>query len=166
MEPSPKATGWKIPLLVCAIMLLFVVVKWALQAPPPPVDLPEVLCDRAKEISIALDTEQARPWKEKIVRAASGLEARRGKDEKIARIFQDALNQKVYDAAVTALVLLEEPRIHDEKAIALFTESIRHCATLPWAVFAVKAMRNQTTASTHAIRLSATWQACQERKKE
>ena len=70
-----RATGWKIPLLFCGVILSIVAVAalFRAHAPKPPA-VPQALLNEAKGIRIDLESDpEGQSWKARIASAASGF---------------------------------------------------------------------------------------------
>lgn len=161
MGGRPKATGWKVPLLFCGAVLIMVGLGALLRpAPAPPLELPEGLTARARALAIDLDTPEGRPWKERIVSAASGFVAPEVKTERLGAVAAEAVAAGRLDAACAAAVQAPDEAGRDAAFAGIFAAAARECATLPWAVFAVHGVRDSERAAALARELTGLWQAC------
>ncbi|MBD5539438.1 MAG: GTP cyclohydrolase [Desulfovibrio sp.] len=161
MGARQKATGWKVPLLFCGAMLVLVALGALLRTPPAaPPELPPALVDKARALVIDLDTPGGRPWKERIVNAASGFVAPEVKAERLGAVAAEATAQGRLDAACAAAVQIEDEARRDAAFEGVFRATAASCASLPWAVFAVHGVRGRPLAEALAGELDARWRAC------
>ncbi|MFQ9869092.1 MAG: hypothetical protein ACLRWP_20800 [Bilophila wadsworthia] len=69
-----RATGWKIPLLFCGVILSIVAVAALFRHTPEPPAVPQALLKEAKGIRIDLESDpEGQSWKARIASAASGF---------------------------------------------------------------------------------------------
>ncbi|MBD5627749.1 MAG: GTP cyclohydrolase [Desulfovibrio sp.] len=161
MGARQKATGWKVPLLFCGAMLVLVGLGALLRTPPaPPPELPQPLMDKARALAIDLDTPGGRPWKERIVSAASGFVAPEVKAQRLSAVAAEATARGRLDAACAAAVQIEDEARRDAAFEGVFRAAQASCADLPWAVFAVHGVRGRQRAEALAGELHARWRAC------
>ena len=161
MGARQKATGWKVPLLFCGAVLILVALGALLRPPAPrPPELPEALTARARALVIDLDTPEGRPWKERVVSAASGFVAPEVKSERLAAVAAGAVAEGRLDAACAAAAQMEDIARRDAAFAGIFAAAARECVTLPWAVFAVHGVRGPGHADALASELTARWEAC------
>lgn len=161
MRGRQKATGWKVPLLFCGAILVIVGLGALWRTPPaPPPELPEALTAKARALAIDLDTPEGRPWKERIVSAASGFVAPEVKTQRLGAVAAEAVAAGRLDAACAAAVQAPVEAGRDAAFADIFAAAARECATLPWAVFAVHGLRNPERAADLARELTSRWQAC------
>lgn len=166
MRGREKATGWKVPLLFCGVIVLLVAIAslWK-QAPAPPPDLPPALEARARALSINLDADGSsgdggQSWKERIVSAGSGFYARALKDERLAAVADAALAAGRLDAACAAAVLVADTERRDRVFSDILTAAQGSCRRLPWGVFAVRGVRSPEQAARMARSLAQHWRDC------
>lgn len=163
MRARQKATGWKVPLLFCGAILILVGLGALWRRPPPaPPELPEALTAKARALAIDLDTPEGRPWKERIVSAASGFVAPEVKTERLGAVAAEAVAQGRLDAACAAAVQAPDEAGRDAAFAGIFAAAARECATLPWAVFAVHGLRDPERAAALARELTGRWRECGE----
>ena len=161
MGARQKATGWKVPLLFCGAMLVLVALGALLRTPAPgPPELPQALVDKARALAIDLDTPEGRPWKERIVNAASGFVAPELKAERLGAVAAAATAEGRLDAACAAAVQIEDEARRDAAFEGVFRAATASCANLPWAVFAVHGVPGPRLAGELAGELHARWRAC------
>ena len=161
MRVPQKATGWKVPLLFCGAILILVALGALLRTPPAgPPALPEALTARARALVIDLDTPEGRPWKERIVSAASGFVAPEVKTGRLIAVAAEAVAAGRLDAACAAAVQAQDEAGRDAAFAGIFEAALRECGTLPWAVFAVHGVRDPERAAALARDLTARWEAC------
>lgn len=167
MSAPKKATGWKVPLLFCAIILGLVALAspWRTQrlAPPP---LPQELLEEARKLVIDLDAPDARPWKERIVQAASGFAGREVKGRLLAGLAAEACAAGRLDVACAAGVQVADEAQRDTVFKGIFETAAQACSSLPWAVFAVHGARAPELAASLASALEKRWQVCQGAKSD
>ncbi|WP_297048306.1 GTP cyclohydrolase [uncultured Desulfovibrio sp.] len=161
MGARQKATGWKVPLLFCGAIAGMVALAAAWRTPPPPPPaLPAPLVERARTLAIDLEAPEGRPWKERIVRAASGFVPPEAKTERLARVAAEALAARRPDAACAAAVQVPDEARRDSVFADIFQAAAEECGTLPWGVFAVHGVREPELAASLARALEQRWQAC------
>lgn len=167
MRVTQKATGWKVPLLFCGAMLVVVGLGAFLRTPPPPPpELPGELTRQARALVIDLDTPEGRPWKERIVSAASGFVPPEVKAERLGAVAADAVGAGRLDAACAAAVQVPDENGRDAAFAGIFRAAAGTCAALPWAVFAVHGVREPGLAAVLAGELEARWRNCEEGRPE
>ena len=160
-----RATGWKIPLIFCGVVLC-IVALFSLLRTEPVVQVPEVpapLLAQAKAIVIDLNTVPEGPlWKERITAAGSGFASHADKDAKLAFVIRGALEQQRFDAACTAAVLVYDNHKRDAVLEETAQAAARDCAMLPWGVMAAHGMRDPAVqARTHEM-LTERWNVCRD----
>lgn len=169
MRGREKATGWKVPLLFCGVIVLLVAIASLWKQPPaPPPDLPPALEARARALSINLDADgpsgdgghDGQSWKERIVSAGSGFYARALKDERLAAVADAALAAGRLDAACAAAVLVADTERRDRVFADILTAAQESCRRLPWGVFAVRGVRSPEQAARMARGLAQRWRDC------
>ena len=161
MRARQKATGWKVPLLFCGAVLIVVALGALLRTPPrQPPALPAELTARARALVIDLETPEGRPWKERIVSAASGFTAPEVKAERLCAVAAEAAAQGRLDAACAAAVQVSDEARRDDAFAGIFRAAAATCASLPWGVFAVHGVRGAALAESLARELEARWQVC------
>lgn len=161
MGARQKATGWKVPLLFCGVIVGVVALAAAWRTPPPrPPALPGPLVARARALAIDLEAPEGRPWKERIVRAASGFVPPEVKTERLARVAAEALAARRLDAACAAAVQVPDETRRDFTFEGIFHAAAEECGTLPWGVFAVHGVREPELAASLARALERRWRAC------
>lgn len=166
VRDDKRATGWKIPLLFCAVMLAAVALTAQLRKDDSPVpDVPAPLLEQAKAIVIDLSqSPEGQAWKEQISATAGGFVTRADKDVKIGILVRNALEQGHFDAACTAAVLMYNDHKRDEHLVLIADKALTQCENLPWGVMAAKGMTStQQMAKTHLL-LTEEWQRCQRQK--
>lgn len=107
-----RATGWKIPLLFCGVILSIVAVAalFRAHAPEPPA-VPQALLKEAKGIRIDLESDpEGQSWKARIASAASGFSTQADKDGRLGEIVLTTAENKRFDASCTAAVLIRDDR--------------------------------------------------------
>ena len=105
-----RATGWKIPLLFCGVILSIVAVAalFRAHAPEPPA-VPQALLKEAKGIRIDLESDpEGQSWKARIASAASGFSTQADKDGRLGEIVLTTAENKRFDASCTAAVLIRD----------------------------------------------------------
>lgn len=163
-----KATGWKIPLLFCGVVLSIVctvsLFRGGTAAPPA---VPASLRQQAEAISIDLDADaEGKVWKARIASAASGFSAQQSKDGKLEQLILTALEARRFDASCTAVVLIRDDSLRDALLDRILEKASTECASLPWGVFAVHGMREPKTQSAALSRLIQEWGTCHEGKEQ
>lgn len=161
-----KATGWKIPLLFCGVVLSIVCIAALFRgggAAPPAV--PASLLRRAEAIRIDLDADaEGKVWKARIASAAGGFSAPDAKDARLKALLLTALEAGRFDAACTAAVLVRDDPLRDALLGSLLETASAECASLPWGVLAAHGMRAPEVRSAAQARLTRVWAGCYEGK--
>lgn len=160
-----KATGWRIPLLFCAGIIGLTLIIWlfvpADEAIPT---FPEDLLASAKSIAIDLSDSDGKSWLASISSASSGFADIAEKDKKLAAIVHQALEQKRFDAACTALTVLRQEKARNDVINKIIDDALQHCETLPWAVFAYKASKPGEHIGELNNRIISSWRKCKQKK--
>lgn len=160
-HPSQKATGWLVPLLFCAaIILLAAIIKFFLPEKADLPDIPQSLYELAKNRKIDLDNVDGKVWKDQIVNAASGFAPKESKDAKLVIIIEKALAQKRFDAALAAAVLIKGHDVKNAALTKIFELTSSSCENAPWAVFAIHGMGKEQEAAKLINQLEIKWQEC------
>ncbi len=156
-----KATGWRVPLLFCAVILCIVGVAAAFRDSFEPLyELPPELVEQARNIVISLDEPEGTHWKEKISSASSGFVARELKDSRLRLVVADALSQGRYDAACTAAVLIADDERRDAVFGMVFDSAVARCESLPWGVFAIRGACSPEQVEKWSAQINARWSLC------
>ena len=161
-----RATGWKIPLLFCGVILSIVAVTafFRTHAPAPPA-IPETLLDEAKGIRIDLESDpEGHAWKARIASASSGFSTQADKDARLREIVLTTVENRRFDASCTAAVLIRDDGIRDGLMRAIADTAAADCASLPWGVFAMHGMRDPQAQSELSGLLTQRWKECHERR--
>lgn len=159
-----RATGWKIPLLFCGVILSVVgaAALFRTHAPEPPA-VPETLLNEAKNIRIDLESDpEGHTWKARIASAASGFSTQADKDARLKELILTTLENKRFDASCTAAVLIRDDGLRDGLMRAIANTAAADCASLPWGVFAMHGMRDPQTQSELSELLTQRWKECHE----
>lgn len=160
-----RATGWKIPLLFCGVVLAIVALCSLLRTEPA-VRVPEIpaaLLARAKAIVINLDTTpDGALWKERVTSAGSGFSSHADKDARLAFLIRNAMEQQRFDVACTAAVLVYDAHKRDAVLEEMAQTAAKDCATLPWGVMAAYGMYDPAVQSKTHEMLTTRWNACLE----
>lgn len=130
-----RATGWKIPLLFCGVILSIVAVAalFRAHAPEPPA-VPQALLKEAKGIRIDLESDpEGQSWKARIASAASGFSTQADKDGRLGEIVLTTAENKRFDASCTAAVLIRDDGLRDGLMRKIANAASADCASLPWA---------------------------------
>ena len=159
-----KATGWKVPLLFCAVMGVAVLGTWLwrnLGKPEvPPLEPGLVAVAQTYHIDLEADPE-GKLLRESITNASTGFATHDSKDTRLAALIDKSLDMGRFDAACVAAVLLFDQHKREGKLMHIARSAAKDCATLPWGAF------NCRTFSQGAgiRRLShAHWQLCDARR--
>ena len=141
-----RATGWKIPLLFCGVILSIVAVAalFRAHAPEPPA------------------VPQAQSWKARIASAASGFSTQADKDGRLGEIVLTTAENKRFDASCTAAVLIRDDGLRDGLMRKIANAASADCASLPWGVFAMHGMRDPQTQAEASALLTQRWKECHE----
>lgn len=163
MSVDARATGWKIPLLFCAVVGLLVglTALWRVDTSPVP-ELPPPLLEQARGIVIDLNqSPEGRIWKEQISATAGGFVTRADKDTKITQMVRTAAEQRHFDAACTAAVLMYNDHQRDAVLAQLAQSAAQNCDSLPWGAMAAKGMKDKKQIISTHLMLIEEWQRCQ-----
>ncbi|MDD2966934.1 MAG: GTP cyclohydrolase [Desulfovibrionaceae bacterium] len=165
--PKQKATGWKVPLIFCALIITIVCIAHPFigkSTKPAPDILPPELYAQAKALVIDLDAdEEGRTWKSRITAAASGFGDVREKDLQLCRLALSAVEKGRFDAACTASVLVREVQQRDALRQDIADFAARECSTLPWAVMGAHGIENTALHLATNKALQTRWQECSSR---
>jgi len=166
MTNTQKATGWKIPIIFCAIILSlgcigYILVPKERNMPP----LPQALLDKAGATIIDLDNPGSRPWQDAIVDAASGFAPREVKDAKLAGIIKNALAEGRLDVACAAIVQIRDAKMRDALLDNILANALQDCSQMHWGVFAVASMADNDLATSQAQMLTQHWNECNRKNK-
>lgn len=158
-----KATGWKAPLIFCAIVVIIVTCGWFVlkgfrYEPRFAADLLEL----AAKTRVDMDAPANERWKKAIVAAASGFAPAYEKDKKLEGLSLEALAADNPEAAIAAAAQTREPAKKDEILEKIFNYALEDCGRLPRAPGLVKAMKNVESAKKMEARLAAKWERCRE----
>ena len=159
-----RATGWKIPLLFCGVILSIVAVAalFLAHAPEPPA-VPQALLKEAKGIRIDLESDpEGQSWKARIASAASGFSTQADKDGRLGEIVLTTAENKRFDASCTAAVLIRDDGLRDGLMRKIANAASADCASLPWGVFAMHGMRDPQAQAEASALLTQRWKECHE----
>ena len=123
-----RATGWKIPLLFCGVILSIVAVAalFRAHAPEPPA-VPQALLKEAKGIRIDLESDpEGQSWKARIASAASGFSTQADKDGRLGEIVITTAENASLPWGVFAMHGMRDPQAQAE-ASALLTQRWKEC---------------------------------------
>lgn len=158
-----KSTGWKVPLLFCAVVILLVgaLQFWRSVTAPDVTPLDASLLARADAFRIDLPADdRGRYYQKAIANAATGFQPRPQKDAALRALCETAIADNRFDAACTAVTLINDSGLRETLLDTLATSAAKDCATLPWGAFAAKAMRDPEHRSrTHTL-LNRLWSQC------
>ncbi len=159
-----KATGWRVPLLFCAVIGLVSLVGLGYRSltAPPPLPLNAELVEIAANSRINLDgDEEGRRYKEELVAAGRGFSPAYVKDDKVISVALDAVDAGRIDVLVTAVQVLRDGDKRTELLQVLADEGMKHCKDLPWAVFAVRNLTHEYATAMDLTRtLNARYEEC------
>ena len=161
-----KATGWKIPLLFCGVVLGSVcIVSLSRGGTATPPAVPASLLHRAEAIAIDLDADaEGKAWKARIASAAGGFSAAQTKDANLEKLILTALEARRFDASCTAAVLIRDDSLRDALFDRILETSAAECASLPWGVLAAHGMRDPNAQTAAHARLPRAGATCHEGK--
>lgn len=162
-----RATGWRVPLLFCAAIILITAIAWVIKDQ-----------NQEKLVAIAPDLEAiagswnidlegdawAREAKKEMSTLATGFKNADTKDTKIATLGRGALAIDRLDVACAASLFMHRDRIRGDYLKEIYRKATQDCSTMPWAVFAVRNIVETPDGNSAAIRLArdlnTRWQAC------
>lgn len=157
-----RATGWKIPLLFCAVILGAVSITVVLRQEKVDVaPIPAALLQEAKAIHMNLDgNEDGKTWKERISSTAGAFATRAEKDIRLTALIRDAAEKRRFDAACTASVLMYNDHQRDAVLLEVSNAALQECKDLPWAVMASGGMTSAATLSALNKDITVRWEEC------
>lgn len=161
-----RATGWKIPLLFCGIVLAAVVITSHLrQEKVDMAPIPAPLLEQTKAIHMNLEgDEDGKGWKELISKTAGAFVTRADKDVRLSILIRDAAKLQRFDAACTAAVLMYNDHQRDAVLLDVGKAALQDCGNLPWAVMASGGMKDPKILSSLHGEVTARWEACSKNK--
>lgn len=161
---ADKSTGWKIPLLFCAVIIAIVAtVSLFKHEEITHPEVPGQLEQKAREIRIDMNAPQNRDWKEAIIEAGGGFSNGDVKDERLVNVIKQALEAKRMDVACTAINLVRKRDLREKSLFAILEMSLRDCQSLPWGVFALHGSSDPgNMAKMHGLLLEK-WQQCEKK---
>lgn len=158
-----KATGWKVPLMFCAVMGAAVLGTWLwrhLSAPDvPPLDPGLVAVAQTYHIDLDADPE-GKLLRESITNASTGFATHDSKDARLVALIDKALERDRHDAACVAAVLLFDGPTREGQLMRIARHAAHDCATLPWGAFAARAMKDPGVQTGAHHMLNERWQHC------
>lgn len=159
-----KATGWKVPLIFCAVILLLTGAGWLYRkvTAPPPLPINAELFDYASKAHFDLDAdEEGRKFKEELISAGRGFSPAYAKDEKIAAVAGQAIDAGRLDVLVTAIGVIRDGDRRTKLLKLLAPKAMERCEDLPWAVFAVRNLTHEYGTAMDLTRtLNARYEEC------
>lgn len=158
-----KSTGWKVPLLFCAVVILLAGAVWIWRdaTAPDVTPLEAGITDRAGSFRIDLPAdERGRYYQKAITNAATGFQPRPQKDAALRTLYETALADKRFDAACTAVTLIHDYDLRERLLDSMAAAAAEDCATLPWGAFAAKAMRDPEHRDKTHVLLNRIWAQC------
>ncbi len=168
-EPVPapavggRATGWKIPLLFCAAILIVVAFVWGWRrhAAPPALDISPALLEIAGQSRIDLEADAGgRRYREDLIAAGRGFAASDVRDRQVEAVARRAMEDGRLDVAVMGSQVLRDQGRRDELLKSLAGACMKDCAMLPWGVYAVRNMQDHAAAVELARGLNGRWEQC------
>lgn len=162
---ADKSTGWKIPLLFCAVAVAIVAAGSLFKdekVKPP--EVPAKLEHMAREIRIDMDAPQNRDWKEAIIEAGGGFSDGAVKDERLGKVIRQALDARRMDVACTAINLMRKGEMREKSLFAILETSLSDCQSLPWGVFALHGSGDPVNLEKMHGLLIEKWQQCEKKK--
>ncbi|MFQ8738547.1 MAG: GTP cyclohydrolase [Bilophila wadsworthia] len=158
-----RATGWKIPLLFCGVILSIVAVAALFRHTLPNRPPSQALLKEAKGIRIDLESDpEGQSWKARIASAASGFSTQADKDGRLGEIVLTTAENKRFDASCTAAVLIRDDGLRDGLMRKIANAASADCASLPWGVFAMHGMRDPQAQAEASALLTQRWKECHE----
>ncbi len=157
-----RATGWKIPLIFCAVIIVCIsIVSLFRDEKPLPPDIPAGLLQKAQAIHIDLAADpEGQDWKSRIASAAGGFSSPADKDTRLTGIIRRAIEEKRFDAACTAAVLIRDDEVRDGLMARIADTAAADCSTLPWGVLGLHGLRDPGRQSETAALLTQRWGLC------
>lgn len=157
---AERSTGWKMPLLICLIVLLGVGVKYLLTADVPLTPLPAPLVAEAKTFDIRADmNREGEMWMEQITTSSSGMAQKEGRDRAVELVARKALAMGRFSAACTAAAVMFHTDIRDTLLNDIGRAAAENRETLPWAVYATEGMAATQMREQLHQHIIARWQA-------
>ncbi len=159
-----KATGWKVPLIFCAVILLMAGAGWLYRkvTAPPPLPINAELLEYAAKTHFDLDAdEEGRKFKEELISASRGFSPAYAKDEKLAAVAGQAIDAGRMDVLVTAIGVIRDGDRRTKLLKLLASNSMKRCEDLPWAVFAARNLTHEYATAMELTRtLNARYEEC------
>lgn len=158
---AEKNTGWKVPLLFCAVIvaIIFTGSFFKGEKIKPPRISPD-LEKRARELAIDLDKPDGRQWKEAMIEAGGGFSAREIKDSRLEKVIAQALEKGRLDAACAAVTLMGNGDIRERALFSILNESLHDCENVPWGVFALHGSGSRNNMDKMRSLLEDKWNEC------
>lgn len=161
MHPDKKATGWKIPLLFCAVLMAMIAVGALFREEKPRAPaLPEALLEKARQTRIDLEKAGLGEWREKIRASASGFQDNAIKDAKLAQVAEEALAEDLPEAASAAVIHIKAEEARERVLEKILAFGLDSCERLEWAVFATHASSSQKNMDRRARMIQEKWRNC------
>lgn len=156
-----KSTGWRLPLLFCAVIIGVVsLIYLFLPKTQPSPDLPPAILEKARAMIISLDGPEGKLWQDRILDAATGFSSSEIKDQRLLQILDDAVTKKRLDVASAVQVHLHSWSAREQALNQIFSAGLTECETLPWCVLAISSQRKPERAESMQRELTSRWRKC------
>lgn len=162
MRKQDKATGWKVPLIFCCVILACVCVGYLFR---PSMEiivpaLPESLVEKARDTRIELSDQDPDKWKDRLVSASGGFVSAVEKDRKLSSLIGNALAARRFDVACRSAVFMSDGALREDMLGTILDKATERCDDLYWGVFAIHGSHDRSKAEKMAKILWENWEKC------
>lgn len=135
---AEKKTGWKVPLLFCALIAGMTIIIYQFFPAPGQPELPEILRTRARMTTIDLDSPANEVWKDALIEAASGFMEQGVKDAKLLETLMKAIQAGKLEIACAGAALLKTEKTRDEADEWIMRAALASCDSLHFGLCALR----------------------------
>lgn len=147
---AEKMTGWKAPLLFCALIAGLTNIAYQFFPASGKPELPEILKTRARMTTIDLDSPENKVWKDALIEAASGFQERSVKDAKLQEALMKAIQAGKLEIACAGAAMLKTEKAREEADDWIMRAALASCESLH---FGVCALRGKSSSVSERARL-------------
>ena len=141
VKEDNRATGWRMPMIFCAGLIVIFAVVYGVQRLTEekviPIDPSLAAIASSWKLDVESDPEGFRV-KEEMATQATGFKSTEAKDARLADMGRQALERERLDLACVATVFMHRTRHREELLQDIHYRAIRDCSTMPWSVFALR----------------------------